>query len=128
MAMAPDSQSPITGPYRSVRARGVTEAALQFIQTFSAETIELYPDLGGPVETTNGFRRYPRFNSPKPTFSAWQSASQKYVSRVESLGLGGFFIRTPEPAPLGTLIQLLLDTSEGDIRARAQVKNCSPKH
>jgi len=83
---------------------------------------------GGPVETSNDLRRYPRFNSPKPTFSAWQSASQKYVSRVESLGLGGFFIRTPEPPPLGTLIQLLLDTSEGDIRARAQVKNCSPKH
>jgi hypothetical protein len=41
--------------------------------------------------------------------------------------LGGLFIRTPEPPPLGTLIQLLLDTSEGEIRARAEVKSTSPK-
>ena len=79
------------------------------------------------MATTNEIRRYPRFNSPKPTFSAWQSASQRYVSRVENFGLGGLFIRTPEPPPQGTLIQLLLDTSEGDIRARAEVKNNRPK-
>ena len=41
--------------------------------------------------------------------------------------MGGLFIRTPEPPPLGTLIQLLLDTSEGDIRARAEVLNNRPK-
>jgi len=37
------------------------------------------------------------------------------------------FIRTPEPPPLGTLIQLLLDTSEGEIRARAEVKSTRRK-
>jgi hypothetical protein len=36
------------------------------------------------------------------------------------------FIRTPEPPPVGTLIQLLLETSEGDVRARAEVKNIRP--
>jgi len=55
------------------------------------------------VATTNDLRRYPRFNPPQPTFSAWQSANQRYVSRVGNLGLGGLFIRTPEPPPLGTL-------------------------
>jgi hypothetical protein len=79
------------------------------------------------VATANELRRYPRFNSPKPTFSAWRSASQRYVSRVENLGLGGLFIRTPEPPPQGTLIQLLLETSEGDIRARAEVRNNRPQ-
>ena len=79
------------------------------------------------MPATNELRRYPRFRPPKPTFSAWQSASQRYVSRVENLGLGGLFLRTPEPAPLGTLIQLLLDTSEGEIRARAEVKTNKPK-
>src|SRR5689334_21734616 len=33
---------------------------------------------------------------------------QRFVSRVGNLGLGGWFIRTPEPPPLGTLIQLWL--------------------
>jgi len=79
------------------------------------------------VATTNDLRRYPRFNPPQPTFSAWQSADQRYVSRVGNLGLGGLFIRTPEPPPLGTLIQLLLDTSEGEIRARAEVKSTRRK-
>jgi hypothetical protein len=76
--------------------------------------------------TANDLRRYPRFNSPKPAFSAWQSSSQRFVSRVESLGLGGWFIRTPEPPPLGTPIQVLLDTPMGDIRARAEVRNTRP--
>jgi hypothetical protein len=46
---------------------------------------------------------------------------------VESLGLGGLFIRTAEPPPLGTLIQVLLDTPMGDIRARAEVRSTRPK-
>lgn len=79
------------------------------------------------VATTDDLRRYPRFNSPKATFSAWQSATQRSVSRVESLGLRGLFIRTPEPPPRGTFIQLLLDTSEGEIRARAEVKDIRPR-
>ena len=79
------------------------------------------------MTTTKDLRRYPRFKPSKPTFSAWQSTSQRYVSRIGNLGLGGLFLRTPEPPPLGTFIQLLLDTTEGDIRARAEVKNNRPK-
>jgi hypothetical protein len=82
---------------------------------------------GHPVATPNDLRRYSRFNSPKPAFSAWQSSSQKCVSRVENLGLGGFFIRTPEPPPLGSLIRLLLDTPLGEVRARAEVRSSRPK-
>jgi PilZ domain-containing protein len=95
--------------------------------TFSVEMIESILAGGFLVATTNDLRRYPRFNPPQPTFSAWQSANQRYVSRVGNLGLGGLFIRTPEPPPLGTLIQLLLDTSEGEIRARAEVKSTRRK-
>lgn len=79
------------------------------------------------LATANDLRQYPRFKPQKPTFSAWQSTTQRYVSRIENLGLGGLFLRTPEPPPLGTYIQLLLDTTEGDIRARAEVKNNRPK-
>jgi hypothetical protein len=38
----------------------------------------------------------------------------------------GLFILTPEPPPVRTLIQRLVDTPEGDIRARAEVKSRNP--
>lgn len=70
----------------------------------------------------NDLRRYARILSPKGTFLAWQSASKKLVSRVENLGLGGLYIRTPEPPPPGSFIQLLLDVPAGEVRARALVQ------
>jgi hypothetical protein len=79
------------------------------------------------VATTNELRWFPRVKLPTPAFLAWQSASQRFVSRVENLGLGGLFILTPEPLPVGALIQLLLDTAEGYIRVRAEVKSSKPK-
>jgi PilZ domain len=82
---------------------------------------------GIPVATADDLRRYPRFNPPKPTFSAWQSANERFVSRVGNLGLGGLFIRTSESPPPGTSLQLLLDTVERKIRARGEVKSAKPK-
>jgi hypothetical protein len=39
------------------------------------------------------------------------------------LGLGGLFINTSEPLPVGTLIKLVFDVPGGEVRARAIVKN-----
>jgi hypothetical protein len=75
----------------------------------------------------NGFRRYPRLSSPKGTIVAWQSASIRRVSHVANLGLGGLYIRTTEPPPLGTFVQLLLDAPTGEVRARAIVQSSKPK-
>ena len=80
-----------------------------------------------PVATTNGLRRYPRIPSPKGTFLAWQGAGKKSVSRVTNLGLGGMYIRTPDPPPPGTFIQLLFDVPAGEVRARALVRCSTPK-
>jgi PilZ domain len=82
---------------------------------------------GVPVATTNDFRRYPRLPSPKGTILAWQSASIRQVSRVANLALGGLYIRTSEPPPPGTFIQLLLDVPTGEVRARAIVQRSKPK-
>lgn len=71
-------------------------------------------------------RRYPRFDSPKGTFVAWQYGSKRAVSRLQNLGLGGLFIRTTESPPLGAFIQVLVDTPLGEIRARAVVQNIRP--
>jgi hypothetical protein len=82
---------------------------------------------GVSVATTNDFRRYPRVSSPKGTILAWQSASTRHVSRVANLALGGLYIRTTEPPPPGTFIQLLFDVPTGEVRARAIVQRSKPK-
>jgi hypothetical protein len=46
---------------------------------------------------------------------------------MDNLGLGGVYIRTPEPPPAGTFIQLLLDVPAGEVRARAVVQRSTPK-
>ena len=78
------------------------------------------------MATANDLRRYPRILSPKGTFLAWQSISKKLVSRVENLGLGGLYIRTPEPPLPGSFIQLLFDVPAGEVRARALVQRSKP--
>ena len=74
----------------------------------------------------NATRRYPRVKSPNGLSVGWQTSGQKFVSSVETLGLGGLFIRTNEPPPTGTTIQLLIDISGGGVRARAIVRNIKP--
>jgi hypothetical protein len=79
------------------------------------------------VTTTNDLRRYPRVSSPRESILAWQTANKRELSRVANLGLGGLYIRTSEPPPPGTFIQLLLDVPTGEVRARAIVQRSKPK-
>jgi len=57
---------------------------------------------------------------------AWQYTGGRSVSRVSTLGLGGLFITTPDPPPLGALLKLVFDVPGGEVRARAIVKNIKP--
>jgi hypothetical protein len=57
---------------------------------------------------------------------AWQCIDGRGMSRVATLGLGGLFVSTPDPAPVGTLVKLLFDVPDGEVRARAIVKNIKP--
>jgi hypothetical protein len=68
-------------------------------------------------------RRYPRRNAQKAVLVVWKQGTQKRVSRLENLGLGGLFICTQERPPMGTSLQLLFDAPEGEVRARAIVRN-----
>ena len=68
-------------------------------------------------------RRYPRRNAHKATPVVWKKGSDKYVSSLENLGLGGLFICTQQPPPAGTSLQLLFNVPEGEVRARAIVRN-----
>jgi len=71
-------------------------------------------------------RRYPRHNAYKAMLVVWTKGSQKYVSSVENLGLGGLFICTQQPPPVGTSLQLLFNVPEGEVRARAIVRHLAP--
>jgi hypothetical protein len=78
------------------------------------------------MTTTNELRSYPRLSSPKGTILAWQTGGKRFISSVANLGLGGIYIRTAEPPPPGTFIQLLLDVPTGEVRARAVVRTSRP--
>lgn len=80
----------------------------------------------GTMTSMNDLRNYPRISCPKGTILAWQTASKRFVSSVDNLGLGGMYIRTPEPPPPGTFIQLLLDVPAGEVRANAVVQTSKP--
>jgi PilZ domain len=71
-------------------------------------------------------RRYPRVQTPKGIWVAWQGDNVKQsVSRVSDLNLGGLFISTPSPAPMGTVLSVLLAVPEGEIRGRSTVRSVS---
>ena len=73
-------------------------------------------------------RRFTRVALPKGMLVAWQHSGGRSVSRVSTLGLGGLFIATPDPPPLGALLKLVFDVPGGEVRARAIVKNIKPDH
>lgn len=67
-------------------------------------------------------RRYPRVKPPKGAVVAWQAGTQRGVSFIETLGIGGLFLRTKERVPLRCLVQILLDLPVGQVRAKAIVR------
>jgi PilZ domain-containing protein len=73
-------------------------------------------------EGTGEKRRYSRVEIQKGMWVAWEGSGQRLVSRVFDLSLGGVFIPTPKPPPVGTSIKLVFEMSGRDIRARAIVR------
>jgi len=71
-------------------------------------------------------RKYPRIRPPKSFVVAWQSGMTRDVSYIDSLALGGLLVRTKQPVPLRSAVQLLLDTPAGQIRGRAIVRRVHP--
>ena len=71
-------------------------------------------------------RRYTRVELPKGMLVAWEHYGIRKVSRVQVLALGGLFIATPEPPPVGDVIKLIFEVPSGDVRARAMVRDSQP--
>src|SRR5262250_3891775 len=74
----------------------------------------------------NETRRYPRYKGVRPVPVAWMQGAQKAVAKAENLSLGGLFIGTATPPPVGALVLLLFHTPEGEVRVRATVRNVKP--
>jgi hypothetical protein len=73
-------------------------------------------------------RKYPRIKPPKNVIAAWQAGTQRGVSFVENLAVGGLFVRTKELLPLRCLVQVLLDLPVGQVRAKAIVRRVREGH
>jgi PilZ domain len=71
-------------------------------------------------------RRYARASLPHPIVVAWRSPTRNNIARISCLGLGGLFIHEAEPPPPGAVIQLLFETPNGQVRARATVRTAEP--
>jgi PilZ domain len=70
-------------------------------------------------------RRYVRVKSPE-LLVAWQANTTRSVSRLETLGLGGMFVLTSQAPPIRSMVKLLLDLPQGEVRARAVVRRVNP--
>lgn len=73
-------------------------------------------------EKNSKARKYPRKQLEKGIIVAWQNSGGRYVGRAKTLGMGGLFIEANEPPAVGSYLQVLLDTTEGEVRARAVVR------
>ena len=71
-------------------------------------------------------RRYPRVHLPKGMPVAWEHLGRRKVSIVGVLAVGGLFIATQQPPPVGDVIKLVLELPGGDVRARALVRDSRP--
>jgi hypothetical protein len=71
-------------------------------------------------------RRYPRIALPKGMAVAWQARSERVVSPVRTLGLGGLFISTPKSPAVGEMVKLFFHLSNKDVRVVALVRDSQP--
>jgi len=78
------------------------------------------------VNPSKNNRRYPRIATPKGVWVSWQHDGAQSVSRVRDLNIGGLFIDTRTPPPVGASITLLFSVPEGEIRSAAVVRNVTP--
>ena len=79
-------------------------------------------------EPARQLRRYPRISLPRGMSVSWHGAGcdLQLFSRVQTLSMGGLFISTPNPPPVGTKLRLAFEVPSGKVRAEAIVRNSVP--
>ncbi len=79
-----------------------------------------------PVALFAKKRRYARASPPQTLVVAWRTPTRNSIARISCVGLGGLYIHEQEPPPPGAVIQLLFETPNGQVRARATVRTAQP--
>lgn len=72
-------------------------------------------------------RRFIRINLPRGLKVAWTYGEQKELTIAGTIGLGGLFVISEKPAPVGGTVRLLFDIPGGTVLATAQVRSVAPK-
>ena len=80
------------------------------------------------MANTGPTRRHPRVKAPDGMLVGWQVGTQRFVSRLDNIALGGLFIRTPNPPPAASLVKVVvsLPTGTGEVQARGVVRRVAP--
>lgn len=73
-------------------------------------------------------RYYPRVKPPRSILAAWQAGTLRGVSFLDSLSVGGLFVRSKEVLPVRCLVQILLDLPVGQVRCRGIVRRVRENH
>ncbi|HKW32692.1 MAG TPA: PilZ domain-containing protein [Candidatus Acidoferrum sp.] len=71
-------------------------------------------------------RRFPRVSLPKGMSVAWYGNDLQLFSSVQTIGMGGLFISTPNPAPVGTKLRLAFQVPGGNVQPEAIVRDVAP--
>ena len=71
-------------------------------------------------------RQSSRFETPDGVWVCWRCAGTEDISRVSDLSVGGLFLSTPIPQPVGVRAQLDFLVQEGNIRVQAEVRHLVP--
>lgn len=71
-------------------------------------------------------RRFKRVELPRGLIVAWNWEKQGEMSIAPTVGRGGMFIATLDPAPSGTPLRLLFEVPGGEILATGTVRDCRP--
>jgi len=79
-----------------------------------------------PATSKSKNRRYTRVGLPAGPLIAWEYGGGRQLSRVGVLAVGGLFISSPVPPPLGETIKLIFSVPGGEVRARAIVRDSQP--
>jgi hypothetical protein len=69
-------------------------------------------------------RRFKRVNLPRGLVVAWNTKTQNEMSIAPTIGRGGLFIATLDPAPNGTPLRMLFEVPGGEILATGVVRDC----
>ena len=88
-------------------------------QEFKGQGIAIAPS---PEGVPNERRRFRRSNLLSGVQVAWHYRKAFFVSNISDISLGGAFILTPEPPPVGASLKLLFDVPGKELQASGVVR------